>query len=312
MSNERTSHVFGPVPSRRLGRSLGVDLVPFKVCSLDCIYCQLGGTTTKTLHRDVYVCVDEIIEDVDTALRRGPSPDYVTLSGSGEPTLHVYLDEIIRRVRKLTDLPVALLTNGVLFYREDVRADAALADLVLPSLDAPNADLFRRINRPPPSVTFERYVDGLVNFRDEFEGEIWLEVFILRDINDTEEHILELREHVRRIRPDRIQLNTAVRPTTSEEAVQVPREKLESFRRLLGPDASVIADYSAPEAREHAAATRERVLELIRRRPCTLDDVAAGLGIHRNEAVKQLEMLVKDHSAICERRGANAYYRRVG
>ena len=152
MTEKRQAHVYGPVPSRRLGRSLGVDLVPFKVCSFDCIYCQLGPTTMKTVERRDYIPVDELVDDVRKALASGDRPDYITLAGSGEPTLHLHLDEIIRRVKKLSDIPIALLTNGSLFYRETVRRDAALADLVLPSLDAPNAEVFERINRPHASI----------------------------------------------------------------------------------------------------------------------------------------------------------------
>jgi wyosine [tRNA(Phe)-imidazoG37] synthetase (radical SAM superfamily) len=310
MAESRTLHVFGPVPSRRLGRSLGVDLVPFKVCSFDCLYCQLGRTTNKTLERREYVSADEVIEDVRSALDRGARPDYVTLSGSGEPTLYLHLDEVIVRIRKLTDTPIALLTNGSLLYREDVRRDAALADVVLPSLDAPNAELFERINRPAPGIGFGRYVDGLVKFREEYDGPIWLEIFLLRGINDRDEHVAGFRRHIERIRPDKIHLNTAVRPTADAGALQVEPEHLERLCRLFGPKASVVADVEHVHARAEFVATREQVLGMLGRRPCTADDVAGGLGIHPNEVMKHVEHLLDAGEIVAERRGDKVYYRR--
>ncbi|MFH1794438.1 MAG: radical SAM protein, partial [Pseudomonadota bacterium] len=270
MAENRQTHVYGPVPSRRLGRSLGVDLVPFKVCSFDCIYCQLGPTTIKTTERREYVPVDELIEDVRVALAKGDRPDYVTLAGSGEPTLHINLDEIIFRIKKLADIPVALLTNGSLFYRETVRRDAALVDVVLPSLDAPNAELFERINRPHASIEFRRLVDGLVQFRREFSGQLWLEVFLLKGLNDAEADVERFNEHIRRIRPDLIHLNTAVRPTAEAGALAVAPEDLAKLCPLFGPKASVAAGAEDIHVQHDFAATRDEVLGMLRRRPCTL------------------------------------------
>jgi len=305
----RTSHVYGPVPSRRLGRSLGVDLVPLKVCSLDCIYCQLGVTLIKTLERRDYVPVDELIEDVRAALARGPAPDYITLGGSGEPTLHLYLDEIITNIRKLSDIPVALLTNGSMFFRQEVRRDAARADVVLPSLDAPNANLFRRINRPHRDISFKRHVDGLVRFREEFRGQIWLEVFLLKGINDAEEHVQQFRRHIERICPDRIHLNTAVRPTAEEMALRVPPEDMARLCEQFGPKASVIVAPESMHLPSDFAVTHENVLGVLGRRPCTVADVARGLGAHPNEVIKHIERLLTSGSIVAERHGSETYYR---
>ncbi len=309
MTEGRNSHVYGPVPSRRLGRSLGVDLVPLKVCSLDCIYCQLGTTMIKTLERRDYVPVDELVEDVSAALARGVQPNYITLGGSGEPTLHVYLDEIITRIRKLSDIPVALLTNGSMFYREGVRRDAALADVVLPSLDAPNAELFSRINRPHRDITFKRHVNGLVQFREEYDGQIWLEVFLLKGINDTEEHVAQFNRHIERIRPDKVHLNTAVRPTAEETALRVPPEDMARLCALFGPKASVVAALESAHLPSDFAVTHEEVLGILGRRPCTLADVADGLGAHPNEVIKHIEALLASGSILAERHGAETYYR---
>ena len=309
MTEGRRPLVYGPVPSRRLGRSLGVDLVPAKVCSLDCIYCQLGATTVKTVERKEYTPVEELVEDVRAALAGGADPDYITLGGSGEPTLNACLGEIISSIKKLSAVPVALLTNGSLFYRKDVRDHAALADVVLPSLDAPDPELFRRINRPHEDVTFERYVDGLAQLRLEYPGEIWLEVFLLKGINDSEAHVAHFNEHIERIRPDKIHLNTAVRPTAEETALQVDPEDMARLCRLFGPKASVAAAFQGAHLRDDFAATTKDVLGMLERRPCTMRDVADGLGIHPNEAIKHVDQLLAQGSIAAERRGAETYYR---
>jgi wyosine [tRNA(Phe)-imidazoG37] synthetase (radical SAM superfamily) len=308
MNTSRKSHVYGPVPSRRLGRSLGVDLVPFKTCSYDCIYCQLGATTAKTITRRDYVPVDEIIEDVEAELKGGAQPDFITLAGSGEPTLHLYLDEIILRVRSLSDVPIALLTNGSLFYRECVRRDAALADFVLPSLDAPNARLFRRMNRPHPNIGFKQVVQGLEQFRREYAGQLWLEVLLLKGFNDSDEEVKEFNKHIERIRPDRIHLNTAVRPPAETNALCLPPEDMSRLCKLFGPKASVAAGFQDVHMRHKFKATRDQVLNLLARRPCTLDDMANGLSLHVNEATKHVDALLAEGQIVVQRQGSKVYY----
>jgi len=309
MTENRQTHAYGPVPSRRLGRSLGVDLVPFKVCSFDCIYCQLGPTTMKTVERRAYVPVDELVDDVRKALASGDRPDYITLAGSGEPTLHLHLDEIILRIKKLSDIPVALLTNGSLFYRETVRRDAALADLVLPSLDAPNAEVFERINRPHASIEFKRLVDGLIQFRQEYAGQIWLEVFFLKGLNDADADAAEFNAHIEHICPDKIHLNTAVRPTAEASVCRVSPENMARLCELLGPKASIATGPEDVHVQHGFAAAREQVLGLLIRRPCTLSDVAGGLGVHANEAIKHIDTLLVEQRIVAERRGPETYYR---
>ena len=308
MTENRQSHVYGPVPSRRLGRSLGVDLVPFKVCSFDCIYCQLGSTTTKTTDRREYVPVDELIKDVRVALAKGDRPDFITLAGSGEPTLHLHLDEIIARIKKLSEIPIALLTNGSLFTREDVRRDAQLADVVLPSLDAPDAELFERINRPHPGIRFGNLVDGLAQFREEYAGAIWLEVFVLKGLNDAEMDVERFNEHIRRIRPDRIHLNTAVRPTSEPGALAVSADDLEKLCPLFRPEASVAVGAEDIHVQRDFTVTRDEVLGMLQRRPCTAEDVAVGLSMHINEAIKHIDTLLVEERVVAERRGTETYY----
>jgi len=302
-------YVFGPVPSRRLGRSLGVDLIPRKVCTLDCVYCQVGRTTTKTVERVAYVPPDEVLAEIEAKLKSPPLPDVITLAGSGEPTLNAQLGEIIAGIKRMSDVPVVVLTNGTLFWDPAVRAACAQADLVLPSLDAGDEPTFQAINRPAPGLSLERVVQGLEAFRAEFSGEIHLEVFLIEGVNADEAQIEKIRALTERIRPDRIQLNTAVRPTADEGVNALTEERLNALCALLGPKAEVIADFRKVHEQPAFAVKADEVLAMIRRRPVTLDDTAAGLGVHVNEASKYVEELLSKGLIREERRGDKRYFR---
>jgi len=300
-------HVFGPVPSRRLGRSLGVDLVPFKTCTYDCIYCQLGRTSHKTVTRKEWVPTDDVLDELKQKL--ATRPNYITFSGSGEPTLHAKLGEIIRRIRAMTKTPVAVLTNGSLLWQPAVRAELALADLVMPSLDAGDERLFQAVNRPHSEITFERLMTGLTQLRREFSGQYWLEILLLGGSTAVLSHVRQIARLVKRIRPDRVQLNTAVRPPAEEFAFPASLARLREFARLFRPEAEVIAECS-PRARSGGAgADLAAVLELLRRRPCTLGDVARGLGMKPAEVVKSIETLEARGEVQSERHGAELFYR---
>jgi wyosine [tRNA(Phe)-imidazoG37] synthetase (radical SAM superfamily) len=284
-------HVYGPVPSRRLGRSLGVDLVPFKVCSFNCIYCQLGPTKSLTLDRKEYVPVDELLGEVAEALTRGPEPDYVTLAGSGEPTLHSRLAEVIRGVRELTHRPIAVLTNGSLLFEKEVRDACALADVIMPTLAAHDEAGYQRVHRPCPGLTLGRHVSGLIAFRREHKTPMWLELFVVEGVNATDADRAAFAQLIDRIDPDRIQINTAVRPTSEAAVLAASPEKLRTWTQALGPKAEVIAEPAARTA-SGSGATDSDVLEMCRRRPCTLEQIADGLDLHRNEAVKYVTRLL--------------------
>jgi wyosine [tRNA(Phe)-imidazoG37] synthetase (radical SAM superfamily) len=307
MKDQRQHHIFGPVPSRRLGRSLGVDLVPFKTCTYDCIYCQLGRTTCKTLERKEWVPMDAVLEELKQKL--ASRPDYITLSGSGEPTLYSRLGEIIEHIQAMTAVPVAVLTNGSLLWQKTVREEVALADVVLPSLDAPDPERFEFINRPHPEITFERLIEGLVAFRREFSGQYWLEVMLLGGYTSLPPQIHQLAEWARRIRPDKVQLNTAVRPPAEEYAMAVPPERLAEIARLFEPPAEVVAEHRAQTAPAKSQASAEAILALIRRRPCTVEGIAHGLGITPSEVVKLLDPLAARGDVLTERRGPEQFYR---
>lgn len=284
-----SKHIFGPVPSRRLGRSLGVDLVPLKTCSYDCIYCQLGRTTRKTTERKEWVPLDDVLEELEEKL--SSEPDYITLSGSGEPTLYSRADELIDRIKAMTDVPVAVLTNGSLLWQEEVRNQLMKADLVIPSLDAGDEVMFRLVNRPHEDVSFEKMLAGLVDFRREFRGDYWLEVFVLGAYTAIKADFAELVRCVSLIGPDRVQLNTVTRPPAESFAIGISRERLTELAMMFNPPAEVIADFRDVHGLADFAASREDILDLLRRRPCSMDDIAGGLGMHRNEVAKYIEHL---------------------
>ncbi len=302
MTVDARSVVYGPVPSRRLGRSLGVDLVPLKTCTYDCIYCQLGRTTHKTMRRSRWIDPELAVAQVRDRL--ASDPDVIALAGSGEPTLHAGLGEVIAGIRALTDVPVAVITNGSLLGRRTVRHGLAQADIVLPSLDAADAASWEAVNRPHPSLGFDGLVDGMAAFRQGFAGQIWLEVLLLDGLNGTDEHVERLAALAASTSPDRIQLNTVVRPPAESVARPVPASRLESYAALFKPRAEVIA--GTPALHEDQEATAADVLTLISRRPCTVADTAAGLGVHQNAALKALTVLVergearrRDHDGGC-------------
>jgi len=307
MLSENFKHVFGPVPSRRLGRSLGVDVVPFKICSYDCIYCQLGRTTCKTVERKEWVSMDAVLNELKQKLTS--RPDYITLSGSGEPTLHSRLGEIIEHIQAMSDVPVAVLTNGSLLWQKEVREEVSLADVVMPSLDAGDELLFQAVNRPHPEVTFEKLVSGLEQFRREFTGQYWLEVLLLAGHTAPRAHVQKIAEWVRRIQPDRVQLNTAIRPPAVEFAVPVSQARLTELARLFSPKAEVIAEYRRQGKPVTTDANQQAILELLRRRPCTEADVAGGLAMRPIEVAKHLADLEKRGKVLTERHGLEQFYR---
>jgi wyosine [tRNA(Phe)-imidazoG37] synthetase (radical SAM superfamily) len=302
------NYVFGPVPSRRLGRSLGIDLVPFKTCSYDCIYCQLGRTTHKTVERRQWAQLDDVIAELTEKL--DSHPDYITLSGSGEPTLCTGLDELIARIHALTAVPVAVLTNGSLLWDEGVRRELLAADVVIPSLDAGDRATFLAVNRPHRSLDFARMLEGLIAFRDEYAGQYWLEVFLLGGSSAVPAEVAKIAAHAKRIRPDKVQINTVTRPPAEGYALGVDRQRLTELATLFDPPAEIIADFRGVHAATEFAITRERVLEMISRRPCTLDDMVAGLAAHRNEIVKYLEELNAEGVLVETRTGGKLYFAR--
>ena len=285
---EEKKYLYGPVPSRRLGRSYGVDIVPFKACTLDCIYCQLGRTSNKTIERRDYVPVEAVLAELKEKLAEGLPADFITISGSGEPTLNSQLGELIDGIKKITDIPVAILTNGTLLHRQDVRADCARADVVVPSLDAADEQTFQKVNRPHKDISIEKLISGLQTFRNEFAGRIWLEVFFVEGLNTDARQIAKIKDAIERIRPDKVHLNTAVRPTAEPGIKRLDAEKLRAIAAQLGDKAEVVAVFSPGRCGKLLESKAEDVLSMLKRRPCSLNDICSGLSIHRNEAIKYI------------------------
>jgi len=301
-------YIFGPVPSRRLGRSLGIDLIPFKTCSYDCIYCQLGRTTNKTVERKEYFPREEILKNLATRLREASLPDYITLAGSGEPTLYGPLEELIRGIKEITDIPVALLTNGSLFWDDGMRRSVREVDLIVPSLDAGDEETFLSVNRPHADVSFSRMTEGLCALREGFQGDLWLEIFLAGGISDEDPAIANIKRWMDRINPDRVQLNTAVRTPAEDFVHMVPQERMEAIADFMGPQAEVIADYTGVHDRGEFHLTQNDVLDLLKRRPCSLDDISTGLGLHRNEVIKYVQELLDHDSIRMEKRNDKTLY----
>lgn len=283
-------HVFGPVPSRRFGRSLGIDLTPYKTCSFDCIFCQLGRTAVKTMERKEYVSYESVINELDQWIKSEEETDYITLAGSGEPTLHSRLGEIIDFIHTSTSIPVALLTNGSLLSDSKVRAEAARADVVKVSLSAGDQTQFKYLNQPHTNLTIDGLVNGIKTFRSEFKGELWLEVFVAWGINSTPTDISRIAEWAKSFKPDRIQLNTAIRPPVKKFVRAVPREKLDALAKRFTPQAEVIAEFNS-NATPSSQANEETILAILQRRPCTATQISIALGLHPNETAKYLGKL---------------------
>lgn len=287
-------YLFGPVPSRRLGMSLGVDLVPKKVCSLDCVYCEVGKTTKLTLDRKEYIKYENVKEELIHYFNNNPDPDYITFSGSGEPTLNLHIGETLQFIKGYKpDIPVAVLTNGTLLYDKNVREAILQADVVLPSLDAATEAVFEKINRPAKDLDVNKYIQGLIDFRKEYKGKIHLEILILPYYNNGENELIELKKAILKINPDSIQLNTLDRPGTVSGLMGATKDELERISQFW--NLNNVEIISSSQERRSIQSFRSdietAILETISRRPCTLDDLTKILGIHINEINKYLDVL---------------------
>ena len=278
--------------------SLGVDLVPRKVCTLDCVYCEVGATTTLTNERKEYTPVSKIFEELTHFFKTNTTAiDHITISGSGEPTLNSSIGDIVRFIKhNIKDIPLAVLTNGTLLYDKNVRDALLAADVVLPSLDAATATVFNRINRHHRSITVDQCIEGLVSFRKEFRGKIWLEIFILPDYNDTDAELDEIRQAILRIQPDSVQLNTLDRPGTVTGLRGATQMELGRIAQLLDLEnieiiAAAPQTDSVPSCRPDAESV---LIEMIARRPCTLDDLVTTLGMSAAAVTKIIDALATE------------------
>ncbi len=299
--------IFGPVPSRRFGRSLGVDLTPMKTCCFDCVFCQLGPTRHPTLERREYVPVQTVKEEILRWRDEGGSADFATLSGSGEPTLHSGFGDVLRFLKTELPCPAVLLTNGSLLYLPEVRAAAVDANVAKLSLSAWDADSFRRVNRPHPDLDFDRSLAGMQAFRSAFAGRLWLEVFLVAGLNDAPDQVARIAELAATLAPDKIHLNTAVRPPAESTVQPVPQDRMERLADRFRPRAEVIADFS-PRPGSGVAVNESAILDMLRRRPCTARQIADVFGMHVNEVAKYTGHLLRAGRIQSLPRGDQIYY----
>jgi len=292
--------------------SLGVDLVPRKVCSLDCVYCEVGKTSKLTTRRMEYIPFNKVRDELMHFFKNNPDPDFITFSGSGEPTLNNRLGDVLTLIKELKPgVPVAVLTNGTLLSVRNVRDELKGADVVLPSLDAATEDTFRRINRPAPGLKIDEYIQGLVDFRNEYEGKIYLEIFILPAYNYTDGELDELKKAIKRIKPDSVQLNTLDRPGTVSGLKPASKEELERIIKYWGmPRVEIIAAaVKRKELKSYREDAEDAIMGMISRRPCTTDDLSETLGMHLSEINKYLDVLESQGRIKSARQERGIFYR---
>ena len=306
-------YVFGPVPSRRLGFSLGVDTIRSKYCSFDCIYCQIGKTTFLEIERRKFFDPDEITDEVIKRLSEVKRVDFVTFSGSGEPTLNSDLGYMIREIKKRTRVPIAVITNGSLLFLEEVRRDLLEADVVLPSLDAASDDIFHYINRPHPLIGVPAMIKGLKEFRKMYKGEIWLEIMMIRGVNDDPEELREFKKILDDVDVDRIQLNTVTRPPSEEEAGAMDSASLDKVCRFFGDRCEVVSAFEGAVGQvEDDAGWEESVLAMLERRSMSLEDIVKVTGMPYLKAKGRLSVMERNGAVKGYYFGDSIFYQKPG
>lgn len=301
------NYIFGPVPTRRLGQSLGIDPVPLKTCNWNCVYCQLGRSIPMVNERKEFYPADEILTEANNALlsHQPGEIDWVTFVGSGETTLHASLGWLIREVKKTTRLPVAVITNGSLLYLPEVRQELLAADAVLPSLDAGTPELYQLINRPYPGLSFESFLDGLIAFREKYQGNLWVEVMLVKDLNDTEDQLSKIASALQRIKPDEIHIMQPTRPPV-ETWVKPPSD--DGLRRaldILGDTARVIHPASGSYDLGEAKSIVEAVVGIVTRHPMREEELVETLkNLTTGDVTETLSTLAEsDKLQVVERNG---------
>ena len=302
------NYVYGPIASRRLGQSLGIDPIPLKTCDWNCVYCQLGRTQPLLHERKEYAPAEAILAELRQALavRASGAIDWVTFAGSGEPTLHSRIGWLIRQAQALTQLPVAVITNGALLYLPEVREELAPADAVLPTLCAGTARLYRQIHRPHPESTFERLLDGLIAFRASYTGKLWPEVMLIRGLNDTEDALRAIAAALRQIQPDAVHINLPIRPP-AEAWVQPPdAEGLMRAVAILGDIAQVVHPAEGSADLRGYDSVVDAVVGVITRHPLRQEEVERALAWWAPGQVREAlaELEASGRARIVERYGA--------
>ncbi|PMP68940.1 MAG: radical SAM protein [Thermodesulfobacterium geofontis] len=299
MSNKKTL-LFGPVKSRRLGRSLGIEMVPKKVCTMNCIYCEIGKTTNLTLERKEYYSWDLIESSIFEAKEKEDTFDVFTFTGNGEPTLNIHFERAIKLAKKVIKKPIAVLTNATLLDIPSVRETLAEVDIVLPSLDAGNHQTFKKINQPHPKIELKNIIENLKKLREEMKGEMWIEILFVEGVNDSEEELIALKSAIEYINPHKIQLNTVVRPPAFKGVKPLSFEKLKKIADFLGKKAEVIISKERLEKAKETFKTlekeelKERILEYLKRRPSPIEELSSAFKVEKEIIEEILKKFISE------------------
>ena len=281
-------YVYGPVFSRRLGLSLGLDIIPYKTCSLDCLYCECGFTTDKTLERKSYVDLDELFNEIATAAK-GKDFEYITFAGSGEPTLNKDIGLIIRHLKShYPDKKIAVLTNGTLLYLPEVRQELFIADVVIPSVDAVSIGSFSQLNRPVDDLSLSTILEGIREFSFLFRGQLWVEVLFVKGINDTDDELNKMRDFLSSIHYDKIQINTVDRPPADSSIEAVSSAFLEKAAAILNGD-EIKRKFQQSDDIMHF----DDILDIVRRRPYTVNEIKRAIGLSNKQVFMEINHLEK-------------------
>lgn len=297
-------HLFGPVISRRLGISLGVDVVPYKYCTMDCVYCEVGKTTHLINQAEELVNLTDVIKELDDYIAKNPKLDYVTFSGAGEPLLYSKIGDLINYIKdKYPQYKLALITNSSLINRKDIRSDLLKLDMIMPSLDAVDQDIFAAINRPHDDILIKDIIHDLIDFNQDFPGEMWLEIFFVPDLNDSQEELVRMSQVIKEINPERVQLNALDRPGTEAWVIQEDKEKLENIKNFFEAElpskilVEIIkkVDKKKYDENPQSSEIEDKILSTIVRRPCTAQDLSQMLSVHINAINKVLHKLIEEN-----------------
>ena len=293
---DNMTYIYGPIASRRFGKSLGIAPIINNMCNFGCVYCQLGKIDYRPHKRQSYFPIDAIISEFDAVLKANPDYDVVSVVGDGEPLLHSELSELVKHIKTKTSKPVVLITNASLFYDASVRKDIADFDIISPSLDAYDSISFKRINRPYGNVSFEKYLEGIKQFSKEFKGKIWLEIMFMDKMNDSKEAIAQFKKLLKVIRYDKLYLNTPVRPPREANVKRVGSEKMAEIQSELG---GIPIDFLSNEGygsqiKDHV----EAVISLIKRHPLHQFEIEGFLKARDCVAIEKILVRLKDHPNI--------------
>jgi wyosine [tRNA(Phe)-imidazoG37] synthetase (radical SAM superfamily) len=307
----RRIYTFGPVPSRRLGLSLGVDVIPKKLCTLDCVYCEVGVTDKRGLARKEYFPAKDILAEVKNVIAEYANLDHITISGSGEPTLNSKIGDIIRGIKHMTAVPVAVLTNGTLLDDPVVRHDLMDADIVSPSLDAVTPEVFEKVDRPNPKLRIENIIEGIKIFRKEYSGRMWMEILFVSGINDFDDEIYKMKQVIDEIQPEKIHLNTVIRPPAYSFAQPTSLERLQEIQKILGERSEIVGIFRETPAKHSHSTDKQAILALLERRAMTVDQMTVSLEMNKEEIAGALDQLLQERCIKTYTFNRDEYYQAV-